>query len=481
MCMRGKEDHGAIPEMRARFLGNTDFQHSAADKETDRACAFSENDAVQRQRAEMSFLAGSRFSQIFLDCANDLIQSIDRSGKFLYVNRAWRETLGYDDAEIASLSVFDILAPDCREHCATLFRDIAAGKISHTYEVVFIAKNGRRIPVEGKISTDFKDGELVATRGIFRDISQRKEAEDLLRDQKLLTEKLIRYSAVPIFVLDPQHRVTDWNRACEMLTGIAAEQMVGTTHHWQAFYREKRPCLADLVIDSADRRDLDTLYASAKKSELLEEGIHAEEWLDAVGGARRYLSCDAVPIYNHNKELVAVIETLHDLTERKKMEEALTRLATTDTLTGIYNRGKIEESLHQEMARAARYGSPLTILLFDLDEFKKINDSLGHSIGDQVLKEVAATVGKQIRETDMLGRWGGEEFMVLCPGIVAQDAVAIAEKLRQRVEELPIGVTISCGIAGCLPGESMDGLINRADKALYAAKHSGRNLVRLAA
>ena len=445
------------------------------------ASAFSGNDPVQWQRAEIAYLAGSRFSQTFLDCANDLIQSIDRNGRFLYVNRAWRETLGYDEAEIAALSVFDILDPECREHCATLFRDIAAGKISHTYEVVFVAKSGRRIPVEGKINTDFKDGELVATRGIFRDISQRKAAEDLLRDQKLLTEKLIRYSAVPIFVLDPQHRVTDWNRACEMLTGIPAERMVGTSNHWQAFYGQERPCLADLVIDSADRHNLDALYASAKKSEFLEDGIHAEEWLDAVGGERRYLACDAVPIYNHNKELVAVIETLHDLTERKKMEEALTRLATTDTLTGIYNRGKIEESLRQEMARSARYGSPLTILLFDLDFFKKVNDTFGHSIGDQVLKEVAATVGKHIRETDTLGRWGGEEFMVLCPGIVAQDAVAIAEKLRQRVEELPIGVTISCGIAGCQPGESMDGLINRADKALYAAKHSGRNLVRLAA
>jgi diguanylate cyclase (GGDEF)-like protein/PAS domain S-box-containing protein len=445
------------------------------------ASAFSENDPAQRQRAERAFLAGSRFSQIFLDCANDLIQSIDRAGRFLYVNRAWRETLGYDDAEIGALSIFDILAPDCRKNCAILFRDIAAGKISHTYEVVFVAKNGRRIPVEGKISTDFKDGELVTTRGIFRDISQRKEAEDLLRDQKLLTEKLIRYSAVPIFVLDPQHRVTDWNRACEMLTGIPAGQMVGTANHWQAFYREKRPCLADIVIDASERRNFAALYTVAKNSELLEEGIHGEEWLDAVGGERRYLSCDAVPIYNRGKELVAVIETLHDLTERKKMEEALTRLATTDTLTGVYNRGKIEESLRQEMARAARYGTPLTILLFDLDDFKKINDSLGHSIGDQVLKEVAATVARQIRETDVVGRWGGEEFMVLCPGTVAADAVTIAEKLRQRVEELPLGVTISCGLSGYRSGESMDALINRADKALYAAKHAGRNLVRLAA
>ncbi|MFA6899120.1 MAG: PAS domain S-box protein, partial [Desulfurivibrionaceae bacterium] len=166
----------------------------------DRTLALSENDPAQRQRAEMAFWAGSRFSQIFLDCANDLIQSIDQAGRFLYVNRAWRETLGYDDTEIAALSIFDILDPDCRESCVTLFHDIAAGKISHTYEVVFVAKSGRRIPVEGKISTDFKDGELVATRGIFRDISQRKEAEDLLRDQKLFTEKLIRYSAVPIFV-----------------------------------------------------------------------------------------------------------------------------------------------------------------------------------------------------------------------------------------------------------------------------------------
>lgn len=463
------------------LLDRKNFQHLTAGKEMNSAHAFLEKDPVRRQRAEMAFLSGSRFSQTFLDCANDLIQSIDRDGKFLYVNRAWRETLGYDDAEIAVLSIFDILDPDCRENCAVLFRDIAAGKIAHTYEVVFVAKSGRKIPVEGKISTDFKDGELVATRGIFRDISQRKEAEDLLRDQKLLTEKLIRYSAVPIFVLDPQHRVTYWNKACEMLTGIAAEQMEGTANHWQAFYLEKRPCLADLIIDSVDRRNLPALYTAAKNSELLEEGIHTEEWLDAVGGARRYLACDAVPIYNRSKELVAVIETLHDLTERKKMEEALTRLATTDTLTGIYNRGKIEESLRQEMARAVRYGSPLTIILFDLDYFKKINDSLGHSTGDQVLKEVSAAVGRQIRETDVLGRWGGEEFMVLCPGTVADDAVTIAEKLRQQVENLPRGVTISCGLTGCRAGESMDALINRADKALYAAKHAGRNLVRMAA
>jgi len=256
---------------------------------------------------------------------------------------------------------------------------------------------------------------------------------------------------------------------------------VGTTNHWQAFYRERRPCLADLVIDCTDRHNLAALYTAAKNSELLEEGIHAEEWLDAVGGARRYLACDAVPIYNRDRELVAVIETLHDLTERRKMEEALTRLAITDTLTGIYNRGKIEDSLRQEMARSARYGSPLTIILFDLDHFKKINDSLGHSIGDQVLREVAATLEKQLRETDALGRWGGEEFMVLCPGVVADDAVGIAEKLRQQVEALPLGITISCGLAGCRPGESMDGLINRADSALYTAKHAGRNLVRMVA
>ena len=462
-------------------MNSKDFQHSMADTEMDRAHTFLENAPTQQPREEKAFFADCRFSQTFLDCANDLIQSIDREGRFLYVNRAWREILGYDEAEIGALSIFDILEPGCREHCASLFRDIVAGKISHTYEVIFVAKSGRKIPVEGKIRTEFKDGKLVATMGIFRDISQRKEAENLLRNQKLFTEKLIRYSAVPIFVLDPQHRVTDWNRACEMLTGISAEEMVGTANHWQAFYQEKRSCLADLVIDSAEKHSLGALYPAAKNSELLDEGFHAEKWLDAVGGARRYLSVDAVPIYNHAKELVAVIETLHDLTERKKMEEDLTRLATTDPLTGICNRGKIEESLQQEIVRIARYGSPMTIILFDIDGFKKINDRLGHSSGDQALKEVAATVAKQIRATDVLGRWGGDEFMVLCPQTMVDDAVTIAEKLRQQVEHLPQGITISCGLAGSRPGESMAALIKRADKALYAAKSAGRNLVRRAA
>ena len=441
---------------------------------------FLEDESKQQHRSDTAFIAGSRFPQIFLDCANDLIQSIDRDGRFLYVNKAWRETMGYDEDEIGALTVFDILEPESREHCATLFRDIVAGKISHTYEVVFVAKNGRRIPVQGKIRTEFKDCKLAATMGIFRDISQWKETEALLRDQKLLTEKLIRYSAVPIFVLDPQHRVTNWNRACEMLTGISAEEMVGTANHWQAFYQEKRPCLSDLVIDSAGRHNSAALNIAAGKSELSEEGIHAEEWLDGVGGARRYLSSDAVPIYSHAKELVAVIETMHDLTERKKMEEELSRLATTDTLTGICNRGKIEESLRQEMARASRYGTPLSIILFDLDGFKEVNDSLGHSCGDQVLQEVAAMVGKQIRETDVLGRWGGDEFMVLCPQTMADDARNMAEKLLQQVENLPRRITIGCGLAGSRPKESMAALINRPDKALYAAKHAGRNLVRMA-
>jgi diguanylate cyclase (GGDEF)-like protein len=188
-----------------------------------------------------------------------------------------------------------------------------------------------------------------------------------------------------------------------------------------------------------------------------------------------------VPIHSSRGQLISVIETIQDLSERKRMEETLTRLASTDPLTDVYNRGRIEELLRQEIARAGRYGQPFAVLLLDLDYFKKVNDRFGHSVGDTVLKEIAAAVQRQLRETDALGRWGGEEFLVLCPGTGQEEAVAIAERLRRLVEGLAFGVTISCGLTEYRHGDTVDVLINRADRALYGAKRDGRNTVRLAA
>jgi polar amino acid transport system substrate-binding protein len=173
-------------------------------------------------------------------------------------------------------------------------------------------------------------------------------------------------------------------------------------------------------------------------------------------------------IQKHNK----VLETLN---------EKLTRLSVTDPLTQLYNRLKLDESLINEIARAQRYNLPLGVIMLDLDFFKKINDTHGHQIGDQILKITADILKENIRQPDILGRWGGEEFLIICPNIDLSGAIVLAEHLRALIENhrFPtINNATSCfGVTQLKADDKMNTLIARADEALYKAKDNGRNRV----
>ncbi len=162
----------------------------------------------------------------------------------------------------------------------------------------------------------------------------------------------------------------------------------------------------------------------------------------------------------------------------------LQRLATTDRLTGAWNRTYLEETLVAEMGRAERYRQPLSLLIFDIDHFKAINDTHGHLVGDEVLIELTRRVRAHLRAVDVLARWGGEEFVLLLPHCGAVEARRVADKLRALVAEPPFPVagqvTASFGLAQWQPEEPLDTWLKRADDALYAAKAAGRNRVRLA-
>ncbi|HSR36788.1 MAG TPA: diguanylate cyclase, partial [Desulfurivibrionaceae bacterium] len=327
------------------------------------------------------------------------------------------------------------------------------------------------------------DGRVVQMIETSIDITERRRMENLLREQKKFTAKLIKYSAVPTFVLDDQHRVLFWNKPCEMMTGIKAADMVGTTGQWRPFYTHPRPCLADFVLDGAANQ-ANLLYSFIEKSRVVPHGYHAEGWFENVGGQRRYLVFEAAPIFDEAGKIIAAIETLRDMTTRKEIEEALAFQAMRDELTGIYNRRMLDELLKQEALRAQRYQTPFTLIMFDLDYFKNINDTYGHDVGDAVLREVSAVMQKQIRATDHLGRWGGEEFMLVAPETVLAQAIFLAEKLRRQVQEHHFdqvqSVTMSIGVGEYRVGEGVDSLIKRVDDALYRAKESGRNVVQQA-
>jgi diguanylate cyclase (GGDEF)-like protein len=171
------------------------------------------------------------------------------------------------------------------------------------------------------------------------------------------------------------------------------------------------------------------------------------------------------------------------------LQEALRTQATHDALTGIWNRGAILEILQRELTRGARKGTPVGVIMADLDHFKRVNDTLGHLAGDVVLGEAASRIGAALRPYDSLGRYGGEEFLIVLPGCDPEGTVQVAERMRDRIAERPVttsdgavSITISLGATATTGGPSSapEPLIRLADEALYRAKSAGRDRVELA-
>ena len=157
------------------------------------------------------------------------------------------------------------------------------------------------------------------------------------------------------------------------------------------------------------------------------------------------------------------------------------RLSEQDYLTGLNNRRKIHEIVENEILRSKRYDSRFTVILLDIDDFKVTNDTFGHNVGDQLLVDISDIIRRTVRESDNIGRWGGEEFLVFCPETELEGAVSLAEKLRGNIEGTEFAEaghkTASFGVACVKPGDTVKSLISRADKALYTAKTSGKNKV----
>lgn len=170
--------------------------------------------------------------------------------------------------------------------------------------------------------------------------------------------------------------------------------------------------------------------------------------------------------------------------EIASQNRTLEKLSQTDRLTGVHNRMRLEQDLQQQIDHSLRYGRPMSIMLIDIDHFKSVNDRYGHQEGDVVLQKVAATLKKNVRTSDSVGRWGGEEFLIICPETDAEAAMLLADKLRQLVELQRYAdnqiITVSIGSACWTDNEPISGLMKRADVALYKAKDTGRNRVILA-
>jgi len=178
-----------------------------------------------------------------------------------------------------------------------------------------------------------------------------------------------------------------------------------------------------------------------------------------------------IPLF-YGRKLIAQQQILH---------AEISRIAAEDSLTGLYNRRKINELIQHEIERSERYQKGFSVIIMDIDYFKRVNDRHGHLAGDELLKMFAQILLDTIRHTDEVGRWGGEEFVVLCPETNMDGACLLADKIRQKIEHSTFNdygkQTASFGIACYQEGDTIDSIINHADEALYMAKNAGRNRV----
>lgn len=299
--------------------------------------------------------------------------------------------------------------------------------------------------------------------------------------------KLMQFLVVPTFVLDAQGRVVIWNAAMERLTGMPADQLIGTKEHWQAFYKERRPCLADLVQNGQESHMHELYVDTANPSgAAMAFGVHAENWCHMpLKGVELYLSIDAGPIYDEQGQLMAVVETIRDITQQKRNQTELERLANLDGLTGLSNRRTFDRTFQLMCQQAHSEQQALSLLMLDVDYFKRFNDRYGHQAGDDCLKQIALVLAGAVRPGDLAARYGGEEFAIILGHADRAATMGVAQRLCEAIKELSIEhqdndghgvVTASIGVGSMdlhrlMPSET---LLNCADQALYRAKAAGR-------
>ena len=229
-------------------------------------------------------------------------------------------------------------------------------------------------------------------------------------------------------------------------------------------------------VDDGMLLDLQSTIASKR----IWKGIleHAKD-----GGHSYFADVTIVPILSMDGEIMEFIHIGHDVTELVDRTERLKQLSTTDILTRVYNRMAFNDFLDAELQRARRYKSGMSLIMFDIDHFKSVNDTYGHLVGDEVLKALVKVVQLSVRKMDILARWGGEEFMILVPESTAEAAHELAQRLRKAIEAHDFStkekITVSIGVTPYRDGDCADSIITRVDNALYKAKENGRNRIEI--
>lgn len=303
---------------------------------------------------------------------------------------------------------------------------------------------------------------------LLASIRQRKQAEERLAEQGAFLGNLVTALPIPVYYKDCEGRFLGVNKAFEVLHGVTNQEMIGKTGSY--------------IVPP----ELDEKFQEKDQAVLRGQGVQIyESWLPDASGTRRNVVFHKAAFTDTHGAIRGVIGAILDVTERKELEKKLLVEATTDGLTGLLNRRHFLQRCAEELERMERYGGSAVMLVFDIDHFKKVNDSFGHAAGDSALQHLAAVCRQTLRDSDLLGRIGGEEFTAFLVECNLDSGLDVAERLRRTVEDMvtlaadgtQIQFTISIGAVKTHRGDTVMALLAEADKAMYQAKQKGRNRV----
>lgn len=457
----------------------------------------------------------TRFKTIFDSSPVGISVGIS-GGMSMMANKAFQQMLGYTEEEIRTLSFTEFTHPADIDENLILFREMVEGK-RDTYKIQkrFVRKDGLVVwgdvsviavrdddgkylynvviaeDVTGRKRTEAelnryrnklselveeRTGELITTNEeLEKEIADRRRAEEALKKSERFLNTVFFSIRDPFIIMDRELRIIRANEAYAEIKGIRVEELLGRKCH-KVLLGKDAVCDDCVVMKTFRSGD-----PCAKEKRVV-----------TSRGAETWVAICTYPVFDENRNVAYVIEYTRDITERNKADkerehliERLEQLSRTDSLTGMLNRRALIEKLEEEFKRVRRYGSELSLMLCDVDFLKDINDTYGHAMGDVVLKAVSRAIADLARDTDISGRYGGDEFMIILPETPLQGAVEIAERIRTKARELQFKdntsakISLSLGVAGFMPGmQDIDSLIMCADTALYMSKQSGRNRVR---
>lgn len=416
-------------------------------------------DITEKKRGEMER------RQLF-NLSLDLICVAGVDGMFRKVNPAWTRALGWSVEELLSKPWLDFVHPDDVERTMEEGKRLIEGASAEQFENRYLCKDGSYRWLSWNSIPVLEEGIIYA---VVRDVTDMKATQQALESSEERLRFLVENAPVGMAMTDAQSRVLFINPRLAEMTGYTLDDF-STVEEWHRL---------TLSPEEAERIT-SMVYENMRKALSRQEVPPTLEMeVRCKDDSRKILQLQYVPIDDRGMTLFI------DVTEQKRLEHELKRQAMTDPLTGIRNRRHYMLGAEKEFARFMRYNHSFALLMIDLDHFKRVNDRYGHDAGDTVLRFLANEIKNDLREVDIFGRLGGEEFSLLLPETTVECAQVVAERIRKRMEASQIQygddlirVTISIGLALASQGDEMlDDILRRADAALYEAKSQGRNRV----